>query len=100
MKIHVQCLVQNPTPTGCLINVSVPLPVSGSYRVPTETLSCGGVVSAPLLPFLLFVLIACTCFEGSISNRSSLDCFESLFSLIVLPPPLIRITPASSAFRF
>lgn len=89
MKIHVQCLVQNLAQTGRLISVSLPLPVRGSYKVPTETLSFGIVGSAPLLPVLLFVLIACTCFEGSISKRASLDCFESLFSLVVLPPPLI-----------
>lgn len=50
MKIRVQCLAQNLTQTGCLINVSLPLPVSGSYHVRTETLAFGIVVSAPLPP--------------------------------------------------
>lgn len=56
MKIHVQCLVQNLTQTGCLISVSLPLPVSGSYHVPTETLS----LALWFLPLVFLLLCLCS----------------------------------------
>lgn len=99
MKIHVQCLVHYLSQDGCLITLSLLLLLSGSCCGITDThsfLRLSGFCPS----FLLFVLIACACFEGSNSKRSSLGFFESLFSLIVPPLPLIRITPASSTFSF
>lgn len=100
MKIHVQCLVHDLSQDGCLITLSLLLLLSGGRCGVTDTHSFLRLSGFCPLPFLLFVLIACACFEGSNSKRSSLGFFESLFSLIVPPLPLIRITPASSTFSF